>query len=68
MSLPSKTIKELPTSETLKTKIDAAGLSQDEVVNQVTEFFTQLQTRKDQLPDIDSEEATSRLSILSKVD
>ena len=50
-------IKELPTSETLKTKIDAAGLSQDEVVNQVTEFFTQLQTRKDQLPDIDSEEA-----------
>ena len=50
-------VEELPTSEALKTKIDAAGLSQDEVVSQVTKFFTQLQIRKDQLPDIDSEEA-----------
>ena len=55
--IASQTVEELPTLETLKTRIDAAGLSQDEVVNQVTEFFTQLQTRKDQLPDIDSEEA-----------
>ena len=53
----SQTIEELPTSETLKTRIDAAGISQDEVVSQVTEFFTQLQNRKDQLPGIDSEEA-----------
>ena len=53
----SHTIEALPTSETLKTRIDAAGISQDEVASQVTEFFTQLQTRKDQLPGIDSEEA-----------
>ncbi|MHB1563772.1 MAG: AAA family ATPase [Leptospirillum sp.] len=53
----SQTIEALPTSETLKTRIDAAGISQDEVANQVTDFFAQLQTRKDQLPGIDSEEA-----------
>ena len=53
----SQTIEALPTSETLKTRIDAAGIPQDEVASQVTDFFAQLQTRKDQLPGIDSEEA-----------
>jgi energy-coupling factor transporter ATP-binding protein EcfA2 len=53
----SQTIEALPTSETVKTRIDAAGISQEEVAIQVTEFFAQLQTRKDQLPGIDSEEA-----------
>jgi len=53
----SQSIEALPTSETLKTRIDAAGIPQDEVASQVTEFFTQLQARKDQLPGIDSEEA-----------
>lgn len=53
----SQTVEVLPTSETLKTRIDAAGIPQDEVVNQVIEFYTQLQARKDQLPGIDSEEA-----------
>ena len=53
----SQTIEMLPTSETLKTRIDAAGISQDEVANQVLDFFAQLQARKDQLPAIDSEEA-----------
>lgn len=53
----SQTIEALPTSEALKTRIDASGISQDEVASQVTEFFTQLQARKDQLPRIDSEEA-----------
>ena len=52
----SQTVEELPALETLKTRIDAAGISQDEVVSQVAEFFTQLQKRKDQLPGIDSEE------------
>lgn len=49
-------VEELPTLEALRTKIDAAGLSQDKFFSRVTEFFTQLQTRKDQLPNIDSEE------------
>jgi energy-coupling factor transporter ATP-binding protein EcfA2 len=53
----SQTIEELPTSETLKTRIDAAGITKDEVVSHVTEFFAQLQARKEQLPGIDSEEA-----------
>ena len=51
-----QTIEELPTLETLNTRIDAAGLSQDEIVSQMMEFFSQLQTRRNQLPDIDSEE------------
>ncbi|PMR67097.1 AAA family ATPase [Halomonas heilongjiangensis] len=54
----SQSIELLPTSETLKTRIDAAGIAQDEFANQVTEFFTQLQARKDQLSVVDSEEAT----------
>jgi energy-coupling factor transporter ATP-binding protein EcfA2 len=53
----SHTIEALPTSETLKTRIDAAGIPQDEVASQVTDFFAQLQARKDLLPGIDSEEA-----------
>ncbi|MDK2957115.1 MAG: hypothetical protein PWQ57_2611 [Desulfovibrionales bacterium] len=52
-----QTIEALPTSETLKTRIDAAGIPQDEVASQVTDFFAQLQARKDLLPGIDSEEA-----------
>jgi energy-coupling factor transporter ATP-binding protein EcfA2 len=53
----NQTIEALPTSETLKTRIDAAGIPQDEVASQVTDFFAQLQARKDLLPGIDSEEA-----------
>jgi len=55
--IASKTIEALPTSETLKTRIDAAGIPQDEVASQVTDFFAQLQARKDLLPEINSEEA-----------
>ena len=53
----SQTIEALPTSETLKTRIDAAGIPRDEVANQVMDFFAQLQARKDLLPWIESEEA-----------
>ncbi len=53
----SQTIEALPTSEALKTRIDAAGIPQDKVASQVTDFFAQLQARKDLLPEIDSEEA-----------
>lgn len=52
----SQTIEALPTSETLKTRIDAAGFPTDEFVSQATEFFAQLQARKDQLLGIDLEE------------
>jgi len=53
----SHTIEALPTLDTLKTRIDAAGISQDDVASHVTDFFAQLQARKDLLPGIDSEEA-----------
>jgi ABC-type dipeptide/oligopeptide/nickel transport system ATPase subunit len=53
----SQTIEVLPTAEMLKTRIDAAGIPHDELGDQVTDFFAQLQARKDQLPGIDSEEA-----------
>ncbi|MDY0039024.1 MAG: AAA family ATPase [Desulforhabdus sp.] len=52
----SQTIETLPTSDTLKARIDAADIPQD-VANQVTDFFDQLQARKDLLSCIDSEEA-----------
>lgn len=52
-----QTVEQLPTSENLKTRIDATGIQQDEFASQVTEFFIQLQSRKDQLPGIDSEES-----------
>ncbi len=62
----TQTIEAFPTSETLKTRIDAAGIPQDEVASQVTEFFTQLQARKDQLPGIDSEEAIPAIMLSPK--
>jgi energy-coupling factor transporter ATP-binding protein EcfA2 len=62
----SQTIEVLPTSEALKTRIDAAGIPQEEVASQVTGFFTQLQARKDQLPWIDSEEAIPALMLSPK--
>lgn len=51
-----QTIEELPALETLKTRIDAAGITQDEAVKLVTDFFALLKARKDQLPEIDSED------------
>lgn len=53
----SKTIEALPTPETLKTRIDAAGIPQGEVASQVTDFFAQLQARRDLLFGIDSKAA-----------
>ncbi len=53
----SQSIEPLPTLEALKTRIDAAKI-QGDLINQVITFFTQLQTRKDQLFKTDSEEAT----------
>lgn len=53
----SQTIEALPELETLKARIDAAGIPHDEVASQVVKFFTQLQASKDQHPGINSEEA-----------
>ena len=53
-------IDELPTSETLMTRIDAAASLPEEVVNQVMEFFAKLQNRKDQLVGNEFEETLSK--------
>ena len=53
-----QTVEALPTSETLTARIDAAGIPQDDFASEVTNFFIQLQCRKDQLSAIDSEETT----------
>lgn len=50
-------VENIPTSDSLKTRIDATGIQLDDITSQVTEFFTQLQARKDQLPGFESEEA-----------
>ncbi|MDI5934679.1 AAA family ATPase [Halomonas kalidii] len=52
-----QTIEEIPTSETLRARVDAAGIPQEEVASQVTDFFVQLRARKELLSEIDSEEA-----------
>lgn len=62
----SQTIEAIPTLETLKARIDAAGIPQDEVASQVTDFFAQLQARKDLLPKINSEEAIPDPLLLPK--
>lgn len=61
-----QTIDTLPTSEMLKMRIDAAGIPQNEFASQVTDFFSQLQARKDLLPGIDSEEAIPDLLLSPK--
>lgn len=53
----TQSVENIPTPESLKARIDATGIQQDEATSQVTKFFAQLQARKDQLPGIDSEEA-----------
>ena len=52
----AQTVKALPAPESLRIRIDAAGITQDQVASQVMEFFTKLQNRKDQLFGNDSEE------------
>ncbi|UKV13210.1 hypothetical protein L6172_14255 [Thalassospiraceae bacterium SW-3-3] len=52
----SNTIEVLPTSAVLKARIDAAGIAEDEIASQITDFFTQLQDRRDLLLNIVYEE------------
>ncbi len=54
----TQTVGDIPSPEPLKARLDATGIQQDEITSQVTKFFAQLQSRKEQLPlpGIDSEE------------
>lgn len=49
-------IGELPTTETLKARIDATGISDEGFTTDVTKFFEQLNTRKSLLLEIESED------------
>lgn len=42
-----KTIDDIPSSESLRTTVDATGIQQDGIIDKVIEFFAQLQERKD---------------------
>jgi len=53
----TQTVEIIPTVDSLRTRIDATGIQQDDITSQITEFFSQLQALKDQLPGFDSEEA-----------
>jgi energy-coupling factor transporter ATP-binding protein EcfA2 len=48
-------VEQIPTSESLKARVDAAGVLQEEVASQMIDFFTQLQKRKDLLSEVYSE-------------
>ena len=52
-----KSVDQILGVDSLKSRIDATAIQNDEFSRQVTDFFAQLQARKDLLPGIDSEEA-----------
>ncbi len=51
-----KTIDDIPSSESLRTTIDATGIQQVGITEKVIEFFTQLQERKDIILKLTSED------------
>lgn len=51
----TQTVESIPTTDSLKNRIDATGIQQDDITSQMTEFFSLLQDRKDQLPAFESE-------------
>ncbi|MDE0154162.1 MAG: hypothetical protein OXS28_00915 [Gammaproteobacteria bacterium] len=55
----AQSVEELPTQESLKTRIDATGIQKDEFTGKLAEFFTKLKNRKNELFKTDSEEAVS---------
>ena len=61
-----KTIEELPTQENLLVRIDAAGITSDEFATQVKAFFAELQSRKDQISQIDLNETITKSLSLPK--
>lgn len=52
----SQAIGVLPTTEALKVRVDAAGISNNVISSKITDFFTLLQDRKDQVTGINAEE------------
>ena len=55
-TVATQTIEDIPSALFLKTTIDATGIQQDDFTTQVTEFFSLLQNRKDQLLEVDFED------------
>ena len=61
-----QTIEELPTSKNLKTKLDAAGITQIELISQVTRFYTQLKSKREQILEMNSEKAIEESPLSSE--
>jgi energy-coupling factor transporter ATP-binding protein EcfA2 len=53
-------LPDIPSTEALKTKIDAAGIEDQEIINALIDTVTALQDRKSKVPSLDSEDALGR--------
>jgi len=50
-------LPDIPSAEVLKTKIDAAGIENQEIIKALNDTLTTLQDRKEKVPSLDSEDA-----------
>jgi energy-coupling factor transporter ATP-binding protein EcfA2 len=57
-----QSVGEIPASDSIKMRFDAAGLQQDEITAPLTVLFSDLQKRKKKLPDLESEDAIPVIS------
>ncbi|MGF7186065.1 energy-coupling factor transporter ATP-binding protein EcfA2 [Desulfitispora alkaliphila] len=56
------TLPDIPSPEALKTKIDAAGIEDQDIVKALNDTVTTLQDRKSKLPSLDSDDALGNIS------
>ena len=55
-------LPDIPSTEELKTKIDAAGIDNPDIINALNDTFTSLQDRKNKVSSLDSEDALGVIS------
>lgn len=56
------TLPDIPSGEALKTKIDAAGIENQDIIKALNDTVTSLQDRKTKVPSLDSEDALGAAS------
>ena len=59
-------IEDIPSSDSLNTRLDAADIREDETRRSIIKFFSDLQTRKEQLPGLNSGEKISTVPQMPK--
>lgn len=55
-------LPDIPSAEALKTKIDAAGIENEDIIKALNDTLSSLQKRKTQVPSLDSEDALETIS------